>query len=53
LKGKGIPISGGSAGDMYAKLIVMLPEDEDNTLTNIIEKWAKKNAYDPRKKLGW
>lgn len=50
LKGKGVPQAKGPAGDMLVKLKVMLPDNGD--LTGL-EKWAQKNAYDPRKKLGW
>jgi len=53
LKGKGVPRPKGEAGDMFVKLKIMLPESENADLTEVIEKWAKKNAYDPRKKLGW
>ncbi len=53
LKGKGIPNPKGEAGDMFATLKVMLPEDADADLAMMIEKWAKKKAYNPRKKLGW
>lgn len=53
LKGKGIPTGKDTAGDMYAKLKIVLPEPVPQDLTDLIEKWAKKNAYDPRKKLGW
>lgn len=53
LKGKGIPVAKGDAGDMFVKLKIMLPDPLPEDLGEIIEKWAKKNAYDPRKKLGW
>lgn len=53
LKGKGIPTSKTTSGDMFAKLKIMLPDNIPEDLTEMIEKWAKKNAYDPRKKLGW
>jgi DnaJ-class molecular chaperone len=52
LKGKGIP-HGKETGDMFAKLRVVLPDTPSPDLNEFIEKWAKKNAYDPRKKLGW
>lgn len=52
LKGKGI-LSGNTYGDMFVKLKVVLPEPPPADLTELIEKWAKKNPYDPRKKLGW
>lgn len=53
LKGKGIPVPGGTTGDMFVKLKIMLPEPIPQDLSDLVEKWAKKNAYNPRKKLGW
>jgi DnaJ-class molecular chaperone len=53
LRGKGIPTAKGAAGDLFARLKVMLPEPVPADLTEFMEKWAKKNVYDPRKKLGW
>jgi len=54
LKGKGVPKPRGSgAGDMFVKLIVVLPDPVPQSLTEVVEKWAKKHPYDPRKKLGW
>ncbi|MDR3449145.1 MAG: J domain-containing protein [Alphaproteobacteria bacterium] len=47
LKGKGV--GGAKPGDMFVKLKIMLPEPVPQDLTDIIEKWAKKNAYNPRK----
>jgi len=53
LKGKGVPTPNAEAGDMFVKLKIMLPEPVTDDLAEVIEKWAKKHAYDPRKKLGW
>ncbi len=53
LKGKGIPSSATIKGDMLVKIRIMLPESPTEDLAELVEKWAKKNAYDPRKKLGW
>lgn len=53
LKGKGIPATKETSGDMLVKLKIMLPEPMTDDLADIIEKWAKKHAYDPRQKLGW
>jgi len=50
LKGKGA--RDGVNGDMLVKLKIALPEPLPQDLTDIIEKWAKKNAYNPRKKMG-
>jgi DnaJ-class molecular chaperone len=51
LKGKGIPAHGGqSAGDLYVKLVVTLPDKPDQTLMDFAAGW---NAdYNPRAKLG-
>lgn len=53
LKGKGIPAGKNNHGDMFAKLKIILPDPVPDDLTELVEEWAKKNAYDPRKKLGW
>lgn len=53
LKGKGVPRSKGEAGDMYVTLKVVLPDQDTDDLAQAVEKWTKKHAYDPRKKLGW
>ena len=50
LKGKGV--AGAPAGDMFVKLKIMLPEPMSQDLADFVEKWAKKNAYDPRKNTG-
>ncbi len=53
LKAKGVPGTGGKQGDMFVKLKIMLPDPIPADLGEWMEKWGKKNAYDPRKKLGW
>jgi DnaJ-class molecular chaperone len=54
LKGKGVSHGkADTAGDLFVKLKVVLPDPADEALTEAVEKWAKKNSYDPRKKLGW
>ncbi len=50
LKGKGVPQPKGPPGDMFVTLKIMLPENGD---FSDLEKWARKNPYNPRKKLGW
>jgi DnaJ-class molecular chaperone len=51
LKGKGIPAHAGQpAGDLYVKVVVMLPDKPDQALKDFAAGW---NAdYDPRAKLG-
>jgi DnaJ-class molecular chaperone len=50
LKGKGLPGAGGeSAGDLYARLIVTLPETPDTALDDFAKSWTA--GYDPRAKL--
>lgn len=53
LKGKGVPRPRGEPGDMFVKLKIILPDPVPGSLADLVEKWGKKNAYDPRKKLGW
>jgi DnaJ-class molecular chaperone len=50
LKGKGIPAHGSeTAGDLYVKLIVTLPDRPDADLRKFAEAWTA--DYDPRAKL--
>jgi DnaJ-class molecular chaperone len=53
LKGKGVPIAKGGAGDMLVRLRIVMPETITPDLAEFMEKWAKKNGYDPRKGLKW
>jgi DnaJ-class molecular chaperone len=49
LKGKGVPAHGGEpAGDLYARVVIALPEGDDPELRKFIEGW--KADYDPRGK---
>jgi DnaJ-class molecular chaperone len=48
LKGKGIAPASGTAGDLYVKLVVTLPDKADAELTKFAEGW--KAEYDPRPK---
>ena len=51
LKGKGIPAHAGQpAGDLYVKLMVMLPDKPDQTLRDFAANWD--TDYNPRTKLG-
>jgi DnaJ-class molecular chaperone len=50
LKGKGIPARGSeAAGDLYAKLVISLPDKPDQALKDFASGWQA--AYDPRAKL--
>jgi DnaJ-class molecular chaperone len=51
LKGKGM--SGkGAAGDLLVALRIVLPEREDDALSELMKKWRDKKPYDPRKDQG-
>jgi len=53
LRGKGIPAAqGNAAGDQYVKLRVVLPDPPDTELTEFIERWAPRHAYNVRGKMG-
>jgi DnaJ-class molecular chaperone len=49
LKGKGIAPLNASAGDLYVKLVVTLPERADADLAKFAEGWTA--DYDPRAKM--
>jgi len=52
LKGKGVPGGGDFRGDQYVTLKVVLPDAPDHDLRKALEKWEKRNRYDPRAKMG-
>ena len=52
LKGKGITGKGGTAGDEYVTLKVMLPPGGNADLEKFVETWGPKNLYNPRKDIG-
>ena len=47
LKGKGLKAKGGS-GDLLATVRIMLPEQADDTFTEMMKSWRDKKPYDPR-----
>ncbi|MDE2477165.1 MAG: J domain-containing protein, partial [Alphaproteobacteria bacterium] len=50
LKGKGLPGSGGETpGDLYARLIITLPDSADPKLDQFAASWEQ--SYDPRSRL--
>jgi DnaJ-class molecular chaperone len=50
LKGKGVPAHGGeTAGDLYVRLVVALPDRPDAQLKNFVEGWQ--SSFDPRARM--
>jgi len=52
LKGKGLPLAGGAAGDLYFTIRIMLPDGNDAALETLMEKWRDGHPYHPRSDLG-
>jgi DnaJ-class molecular chaperone len=50
LKGRGMPDSKGKRGDLLARIMVTLPEEADETLSQIAEQWRAERPYTPRKR---
>jgi len=48
LRGKGLPVQGGTAGDLYVRLVVALPTPPDPALDAFVKDWS--SAYNPRGK---
>ena len=51
LKGKGLPKSGGVAGDLFVTTRIMLPDGNDAELEALMEKWRKSHPYNPRRDI--
>jgi DnaJ-class molecular chaperone len=51
LKGKGYPAKG-AVGDLLAAVRIVLPENKDESLSELMKKWRDGKPYDPRKDLG-
>jgi DnaJ-class molecular chaperone len=52
LKGKGLPKTGGSSGDLYFTTRIMLPDGNDAELEALMQKWRDAHPYNPRSDLG-
>jgi DnaJ-class molecular chaperone len=51
LRGKGLPGKGGP-GDLLASMRIVLPERDDDALSELMRKWRDRKPYDPRKDQG-
>jgi len=51
LKGKGLPKSGGVAGDLFVTTRIMLPDGNDAELEALMEKWRSSHPYNPRRDI--
>jgi DnaJ-class molecular chaperone len=52
LKGRGVPLPNGAAGDEYVTLKIMLPEKRDPALEKLISQWASSKTGDHRQAMG-
>ncbi|QBR71210.1 molecular chaperone DnaJ [Beijerinckiaceae bacterium] len=51
LRGKGLPTSQGSAGDLLVTLKIVLPDEPDPDLTSLLRKWEAQKPYNPRREM--
>jgi DnaJ-class molecular chaperone len=51
LKGKGLPKSPGTAGDLFVTTRIMLPDGNDAELEALMQKWRDGHTYNPRSEL--
>ena len=49
LKGKGIDIGKGTAGDQFVRLRIVLPDGLDEQMEELAERWRGQAGFDPRK----
>ena len=50
LKGRGLPDASGKRGDLFARLVVTLPEVPDAELEAFAEQWRGERPYTPRRR---
>lgn len=50
LKGRGLPTPQGGRGDLFARLVVSLPDAADPELEAFAEAWRKQRPYKPRRR---
>ena len=50
LKGRGLPDSTGQRGDLFARLMVSLPEEPDSELGAFAEAWRRQRPYKPKRR---
>jgi DnaJ-class molecular chaperone len=50
LKGRGLSDAKGKRGDLYARIVLMLPEGGDPQLEEFAERWRKDRPYSPRRR---
>jgi DnaJ-class molecular chaperone len=53
IKGRGVPTKGGSAGDLLAEVLIVLPKDLSEADRNAIEDVDRRHPANPRAKLRW
>ncbi len=51
LRGKGLPTSQGSAGDLLVTLKIVLPDEPDPDLASLLRKWEAQKPYNPRREM--
>jgi len=52
LRGKGLPLAKGGAGDLLVSLRIVLPDEQDQALVALMREWQTRKPYDPRKDMG-
>ena len=50
LKGRGLSDGAGRRGDLFARLMVTLPDQPDEALTAFAEEWRKQRPYAPKRR---
>jgi DnaJ-class molecular chaperone len=50
LKGKGMPLKGGGAGDLFATVRIVMPAKPDETTERLMREWRDSSPYDPRER---
>ena len=53
IRGRGIAKPGGTRGDQYVEINIVLPPKMDEESRDLLRRFAERNPHDPRASLGW
>ncbi|MBI3465831.1 MAG: J domain-containing protein, partial [Planctomycetes bacterium] len=53
IRARGIVKAGGTRGDQYVEIKIVLPPEMDEESRDLLRRFAERNPFNPRASLGW